>query len=341
MVKASNRAVLFLKTPEGFPVPGEHLAFVEAIDLDQELNENEVLTRNIYISVDPYVRGRMTPMPTSFTAGKPIDSLAVGEVVASRNPKFPVGSIVAGYLGWEDYTRVPATTQLEIIEGARESKIPLTSYVGVLGMPGLTAYGSLLEIGQPKAGETIFVSAASGAVGQLVCQIAKLKGLRVIGSVGSDDKVEYLLKTLKIDAAFNYNKGKLVESLRAAAPEGIDIYYDCVGGEALEAALTVLKGYGRVIACGMMSGYNVAIPYHVKNLFLIVPKRLKIQGFVVSDFSDEVRKRFMKEVGTWLEDGKIVYKEDITVGLENAPEAFVGLLRGKNFGKAVVKIADL
>ena len=163
----------------------------------------------------------------------------------------------------------------------------------------------------------------------------------MVGSVGSDDKVEYLLNTLKINAAFNYNKGKLVESLRAAAPEGIDIYYDNVGGEALEAALAVLKPFGRVIACGMMSGYNVPIPYHVKNLFLIVAKRLEIQGFVVSDFSNEASERFEREMGAWLEDGKIVYKEDITVGLENAPEAFLGLFRGKNFGKAMVKIADL
>ena len=151
----------------------------------------------------------------------------------------------------------------------------------------------------------------------------------MVGSVGSDDKVEYLLNTLKINAAFNYNKGKLVESLRAAAPEGIDIYYDNVGGEALEEALAVLKPYGRVIACGMMSGYNVPTPYYVKNLFLIVAKRLKIQGFVVSDFSTEAGESFEKEVGAWLEDGNIVYKEDITVGLENAPEAYLGVVPGQ------------
>ncbi|KAF8931570.1 hypothetical protein BGZ58_007554 [Dissophora ornata] len=342
MVKATNKAVVFLKSPDEYPIPGEHLGFVEDRELDQELNDNEVLTRNLYISLDPYLRNRMKGATASyigrFSAGQPIDNLAVAEVITSKNPKVPVGSIVVGFLGWEEYTRVPASNPLRIIEGARESKIPLSFYVGVLGMPGLTAYGSFFEIGKPKAGETIFISAASGAVGQIVGQLARLKGLRVIGSAGSDDKVEYLLKTLKFDAAFNYKKG---ESLRAAAPEGIDIYYENVGGETLEAALEVFNDHGRIIACGMISGYNLATPYGIKNLFLIVTKRLKMEGFVVNDFSDEVRERFEKEVRAWLLEGKIVYKEDIAVGLENTPEAFVGMLQGKNFGKAAVKIADL
>lgn len=199
----------------------------------------------------------------------------------------------------------------------------------------------MLEIGQPKAGETIFISAASGAVGQLVGQIAKLKGLRVVGSAGSDQKVEFLLKELKFDAAFNYRKGNILESLRAAAPEGIDIYYDNVGGETLEAALDVLKTHGRIVVCGMISGYNTNESYHVKNLIQILLKRLTIKGFVVAEFNEEVKRSFQKDVTAWLLEDKIVYREDITEGLENAPEAFVGIFEGKNFGKAVVKIADL
>lgn len=206
---------------------------------------------------------------------------------------------------------------------------------------GLTAYGSLLELGQPKAGQTIFVSTASGAVGQLVGQIAKLKGLTVIGSAGSDDKVDYLLKELKFDAAFNYKKGNILASLRAAAPNGIDIYYDNVGGETLEAAIEVLNRHGRVIICGMISGYNTQETYHVKNLFQILVKSLTIRGFVVTEFDEEVQKSFQRDVTAWLLEDKIVYREDITVGLENAPDAFVGIFDGKNFGKAVVKIADL
>jgi NADPH-dependent curcumin reductase CurA len=206
---------------------------------------------------------------------------------------------------------------------------------------GFTAYGSLIAIGEPKAGETIFISAAAGAIGQLVGQIAKLKGLRVIGSTSSDAKAEFLRQELKFDVAINYKKGSLVESLRAAAPEGIDIYYDNVGGDLLDAALEVIKPHGRILACGMVSGYNTKEGYAYKNLFRIVTKRLTIKGFLVQEFDPALQERFAKDVRTWLLNGDIRYKEDITEGLEAAPEAFVGIFEGKNVGKAVVKIADL
>lgn len=205
----------------------------------------------------------------------------------------------------------------------------------------MTAYSSLKIIGQPKAGETIFISAASGAVGQLVGQIAKKLGLRVVGSAGTDQKVEYLLKELKFDAAFNYKNGSILESLKAAAPEGIDIYYENVGGETLEAALEVMKNHGRVIACGMISTYNTQTPYGVRNLSQIVIKRITMRGFIVSDFAAECGADFVKDVGSWLAKGEIIYKEDIADGIDRAPDAFVGMLQGKNFGKQVVKIADL
>ena len=205
----------------------------------------------------------------------------------------------------------------------------------------MTAYSSLKIIGQPKAGETIFISAAAGAVGQLVGQMAKRLGLRVVGSAGSDDKVEFLLKDLKFDAAFNYKKGNILENLKAAAPEGIDIYYENVGGEQLEAALEVMKLHGRVVACGMISQYNTQEPYGIRNLIQVVGKRITIRGFIVSDFAAECGADFAKDVGSWLVNGEIIYKEDIAVGLDSAPDAFIGMLKGKNFGKQVVKIADL
>ncbi|KAF9109680.1 hypothetical protein BGX27_007352, partial [Mortierella sp. AM989] len=206
---------------------------------------------------------------------------------------------------------------------------------------GMTAYSSLKIIGQPKAGETIFISAASGAVGQIVGQISKKLGLRVVGSAGSDQKVEYLLKELKFDAAFNYKKGSIVENLRAAAPEGVDIYYENVGGETLEAALEVMNTNGRIVACGMISTYNTTNPYGVPNLFHFVAKRLTMRGFIVSDFVEECAADFAKDMGSWLAKGEIIYKEDIADGIDSAPDAFVGMLQGKNFGKQVVKIADL
>lgn len=200
----------------------------------------------------------------------------------------------------------------------------------------------MIDIGEPKAGETIFISAAAGAIGQLVGQIAKLKGLRVIGSTSSDAKAEFLQRELGFDVVINYKKGNLVQLLReAAGPAGIDIYYDNVGGEILDATLEVIKDHGRILACGMVSSYNSKDGYNYKNLFRIVLKRLTIKGFLVLEFGQALQERFEKDVQTWLLNGDIRYKEDITEGLDNAPEAFVGIFEGKNVGKAVIKIADL
>ncbi|KAF9918194.1 hypothetical protein BX616_009998 [Lobosporangium transversale] len=339
-----NKSVIFLKHPVEYPVPGEHFA-VETKELDVDLKPNDVLVRNLFISLDPYMRGKMRDTTKSYTAsfviGEPLNGGGVSEVIESKNDSFPVGTIVTGTVGWEQYSVVPGAQGLRAILNARDSKVPLSVYIGVLGMPGMTAYSSLKIIGKPKAGETIFISAASGAVGQLVGQMSKQLGLRVIGSAGSDEKVEYLLKELKFDAAFNYKKGNILKELQAAAPKGIDIYYENVGGETLEAALEVMNNHGRVIACGMISVYNTPNPYGVRNLFHIVSKRITMRGFIVSDFADECGADFAKDVGSWLMNGEIVYKEDIAVGIENAPDAFVGMLKGKNFGKQVVKIADL
>ncbi|KAG0367356.1 hypothetical protein BGZ54_003985 [Gamsiella multidivaricata] len=339
-----NKSVVFLKHPTEYPVPGEHFA-VQTHELNVDLKDGDVLLRNLFISLDPYMRGRMKDTTKSYTAGfelnKVLDASGVSEVIESKNNAYPVGTIVTGMIGWEQYTIIRGAKGLRVIPNARDSKIPLSAHVGVLGMPGMTAYSSLKIIGQPKTGETIFISAASGAVGQVVGQIAKRLGLRVVGSAGSDEKVEYLLKDLKFDAAFNYKKGSILESLKTAAPEGIDIYFENVGGETLEAALEVMNTHGRIIACGMISSYNTTAPYGVRNLFHIVAKRITMRGFIVSDFAAECGADFAKDVGSWLANGEIIYKEDVAVGIDNAPDAFVGMLHGKNFGKQVVKIADL
>ncbi|GJJ73507.1 hypothetical protein EMPS_05865 [Entomortierella parvispora] len=346
MVTTSNKTVVFRKTPSEYPVAGEHLD-VETRELVTDLKENEVLTRNLFLSADPYLRGRMRPSPSyipGYVIGSPLDSYGVAEVVSSKNPAYPVGTIIYGTVRWEEYSVISADriSSFEILPKARElaSRIPLSNYVGVAGMPGQTAYSSLKAVAKPKAGETIYISAASGAVGQLVGQLAKLQGLRVVGSAGSDAKVEYLLKELKFDAAFNYKNGSVLESLREAAPEGIDIYYDNVGAEHLEAALEVLNKYGRVVACGQIADYNTKTPYGVKNLMYIVAKSLRVEGFLVTDYTRE-RKDFLNEISQSILNGDIIYKEDITDGLDKAPEALIGIFHGKNFGKAVIKIADL
>ncbi|KAF9384287.1 hypothetical protein CPB97_005804 [Podila verticillata] len=278
-----------------------------------------------------------------FQLGKPLSSGGVSEVIQSRNPAFPIGAIVTGETNWEECSHVPAAaaSRFKVLEDARESKLPLRHHIGALGMASFTAYGSLKVIGQPTKGETLFVSAASGAVGQMAGQLAKLWGMKVVGSAGTDEKVEFLLKELKFDAAFNYKKGSILENLRKCAPHGIDIYFDNTSGETLEAALNVMNIHGRVIACGQISAYNGQEPYGIRNMAQVIGKRITIRGFVFSDFEKEEGANFRHEVSEHLLKGDIVYKEDIIEGLDGAPVAFVGLLRGERFGKVIIKIADL
>ncbi|KAG0367435.1 hypothetical protein BC939DRAFT_450093 [Gamsiella multidivaricata] len=343
---SSNTSIIYLKHPTEFPVVGEHFAAQTNKDFKPVLKDGEVLTRNLVISLDPYMRGKMRDTgkqsySAAFEIGKPLDARGIAEVIESKNDKYPVGSIIHAFVGWEEYTVLPDLPTTRIIPEARESKLPLSSYVGVLGMPGLTAYASLKDIGRPKAGETIFISAASGAVGQLAGQLAKVWGLTVIGSAGSDEKVDYLLKEVGFDKAFNYKKRTAHDALKELAPKGIDIYFENVGGETLEAALDNMNTHGRVIACGMISQYNTTKPYGIKNLMQVVSKRLTIRGFIVADFQEQYFADFFRDVKALLLENKIVYKTDEAKGIEAAPEAFVGLLQGKNFGKQVVKVADL
>jgi NADPH-dependent curcumin reductase CurA len=346
-----NKAVIFKQVPTGLPVPGKDLT-VESrqFDIDQAPPSGGITTKNLYASFDPYQRGRMRdPSLKSYSApfelGKPITNSVIAKVLKSDNAKFKAGDVLVGFLPIEEYSAVPKEAADAFNKIHNPYELDLTYFLGPLGMPGLTAFSSFYEIGIPKKGETIFISAASGAVGQLVGQLAKHEGLKVIGSVGSDDKVDFITKELSFDGAFNYKKENPADALKRLAPNGIDIYYENVGGVQLEAALDAMNDFGRIIACGMVSEYNKTESerYGIKNLMLVVAKRITIRGFIVGD--QDMGPKYVKDrnekVAQWLHDGSFKATISITDGIDNAPEGFVGMLQGKNFGKAVLKIADV
>ncbi|CRK60244.1 Putative oxidoreductase YncB [Alloactinosynnema sp. L-07] len=298
----------------------------------------EVLVRNHVMSVDPYMRGRMNDAKSyapPFPLGAPMEGGAVGEIVASTVDSLPVGAFVLHNAGWRSEVVLPAAAVVPV----DPSIAPLGAYLGVLGMPGLTAYVGLLDVAEFRAGDTVFVSAAAGAVGAVVGQIARLRGAkRVIGSAGSDEKVRYLLDELGFDAAFNYRSDRVVKQLAEAAPEGIDVYFDNVGGEHLEAALSVLNLHGRIAVCGMISQYNATEPNPApRNLIQLVSKRLTMRGLLVRDHADR-RPDFLREVGGWVQSGELRYTETVVKGLRNAPSAFLSLLEGANTGKMLVQL---
>jgi hypothetical protein len=270
-----------------------------------------------------------------FALGEPLDGGAVGEVVASGDDRFSEGQTVVHQLGWREYALVPADQARPV----DPELAPASAYLGVLGMPGLTAYVGLLDIASLREGDVVFVSAAAGAVGSAAGQIARLRGCRVIGSAGSEEKVDFVRDELGFDAAFNYRDGSVHELLAQAAPEGIDVYFDNVGGDHLEAALFALRDFGRVAMCGAISLYNATeIPPGPRNTALAVSRRLTLRGFIVSDHFDRFPD-FAREVGGWVRDGKLAYRETVVEGIERAPDAFIGLLQGQNLGKMVVRLA--
>jgi len=298
----------------------------------------EVLVRNRWMSVDPYMRGRMNDVRSyvpPFSLDAPLEGGAVGEVIESRTDAVPVGALVLHNLGWREL----ATVSADAVRVLDAEQAPAEAYLGVLGMPGLTAWVGLLTIAGLREGDTVFVSGAAGAVGSLVGQIARLRGHQVIGSAGSAEKVAFLREQLGFDAAFDYHDGDVATLLGAAAPKGIDVYFDNVGGEHLEAALGALRPHGRVALCGAISQYNATEPPPgPRNLTQVIGKRLTLRGFIVTDHADQLGP-FISEVGGWLRDGRLHHPQTVVDGLENAPGAFIGLLQGQNTGKMLVRLA--
>ncbi|MDH6110412.1 NADPH-dependent curcumin reductase CurA [Kitasatospora sp. MAP12-15] len=322
--------------PDGWPVPTD-FELVEAPVRRPE--PGEILVRNAFLSVDPYMRGRMNDIKSyapPFQLGAPMDGGAVGYVVASNAEGIAVGDAVLHGAGWREYATVPAKAAVKV----DPELAPLSYYLGVLGMPGLTAYAGLLEVAGLKKGDVVFVSGAAGAVGSLVGQIARLKGAsRVVGSAGSAAKVAKLVDDYGFDAAFNYKDGPVREQLAEIAPDGIDVYFDNVGGEHLEAAIGALNVHGRATLCGAIAQYNdTAPPAGPRNLALAIGKRLRLQGMLVGDHA-ALQPQFVAEMAGWLKDGSLSYDETVVDGVENTPEAFIGLLRGDNTGKMVVQLA--
>jgi NADPH-dependent curcumin reductase CurA len=323
--------------PEGFPVP-ENFALREGPVAAPA--EGGILVRNLHLSVDPYMRGRMNDVKSyvpPFQLDEPMTGGAVGIVVASEAEGFAPGDHVLHDLGWREFATLKARYATKI----SPELAPLSSYLGVLGMPGLTAYAGLLEVASFRKGDAVFVSGAAGAVGSEVGQIARLKGAsRVIGSAGSDEKVRLLTEEYGFDTAFNYKSGPVASQLKEAAPNGIDVYFDNVGGDHLEAAISALNVHGRVAVCGMISQYNATEPPAApRNLAMVIGKRLRLQGLLVMDHADLMPK-FFEEVSAWIRSGELQYRETVVEGVEYAADAFLGLLKGENTGKMIVSLGD-
>ncbi|MCL6516766.1 NADP-dependent oxidoreductase [Alicyclobacillus sp.] len=331
-----TEAILLAKRPVGLPGP-DTFEFVQR-DLP-ELRDGELLLRTLWLSVDPYMRGRMNDVKSytpPFPVGEPIRGGGIGEVVESRHPAFRPGDLVTGDLPWQRH----AVSDGRGIRAVPAGLTPVTAALGVVGMTGLTAYFGLLEIGRPKPGETVVISGAAGAVGGVAGQIAKLNGCRVVGIAGSQEKVRYITEELGFDAGINYRTDDLRSALREACPNGVDVYFDNVGGAVTDAVVFQMNDFGRIILCGQIAAYNLERPELGPRLFpLFVMRRLSAQGFIVSDFSrrfDEGTRR----LAAWHQEGRIQSRETVVEGFERLPDAFLGLFRGDNIGKLLVKVAD-
>ncbi|KAH0666418.1 hypothetical protein KY285_027624 [Solanum tuberosum] len=310
------------------------------IKLNVPEGSNVMVLKNLFLSCDPYMRNRMKKFEggyvESFTPGSPITGYGVAKVLESGDSNFQKGDLVLGRTGWEEYSIVTATPTLFKI---RDKDVPISYYTGILGMPGLTAYAGFYEVCSPKKGETVFVSAASGAVGQLVGQFAKMLGCYVVGSAGSKEKVDRLKSTFGFDEAFNYKEEQDLDvALKRHFPDGIDIYFENVGGKMLDAVLLNMKIHGRIAVCGMISQYNLEQTEGVHNLFCLISKRICMEGFLVFDYY-HLYPKYLEMIIPQIKAGKVVYVEDIAEGLESAPSALVGLFSGRNIGKQVVMVS--
>lgn len=334
-----NRRIVLASRPEGEPKP-EHFR-LETVEIP-EPKEGQVLLRNLWMSLDPYMRGRMSAAKSYASPveiGAPMVAGTVSEVVKSNRPEYVPGDIVLSYTGWMDYA---------ISNGADLRKLdpklaPVQTSLGVLGMPGMTAYGGMRNIGMPKEGETVAVAAASGPVGSFVGQYAKLKGCRAVGIAGGADKCKYVVEELGFDACIDHYDADMPKKLAAACPKGIDVYFENVGGKVWDAVFPLLNDFARVPVCGIVAHYNdTTLPPGPDRTGMlmgaILRKRLTVRGFIVWDFQAQAGD-FYREASGWVREGRIKYREDVVNGLENAPEAFMGMLKGKNFGKLLVKIA--
>ncbi|GFY82834.1 zinc-binding dehydrogenase family protein [Actinidia rufa] len=336
----SNKQIILRDYVSGFPKESDMLARSGSMGLKVAEGSNGVVVKNLYLSCDPYMRSRMRQLQgsyvQSFTPGSPITGYGVSKVLDSKHPNFNKGDLVWGITGWEEYSFIAAPEALFKIQN---TDVPLSYYTGILGMPGMTAYAGFYEVCSPKKGEYVFVSAASGAVGQLVGQFAKLLGCYVVGSAGTKEKVDLLKNKFGFDEAFNYKEEPdLNVALKRYFPEGIDIYFENVGGKMLDAVLVNMRVHGRIAVCGLISQYNLDQPEGVHNLFCLITKRLRMEGFLVTDYY-HLYPKFLEMILPHIKEGKVVYVEDVAEGLENAPAALVGLFSGCNVGKQVVVVA--
>jgi len=330
-----NKSILLNNRPKGKPQTTDFKFVSEEMP---QITEGEILLKTVYVSVDPYLRGRMNDVKSyipPFQLNKPISSGIIAEVVESNHPGFTQGDFVSGLLEWKEFQKSDVRGLMKV-DG---TKTPLSAYLGILGMTGLTAYLGLTEIGAPKPGETLVVSGAAGAVGSVVGQISKILGCRVVGIAGTDEKVDLLKTTFGFDEAINFSITKnMRKAIAAACPEGVDVYFDNVGGTISDSVLLNINHFARIVVCGAISVYNeTSMPTGIRVEPFLIKNSALMQGFIVNDFAKKFPEA-MKQLSEWLSAGKLTYKETIVEGFENIPQAFIGLFEGKNKGKMVVKV---
>lgn len=336
MTTITQKEIHLVNRPQGMPTKAD-FEFVE-----KEISspgENEVLLRTLYLSVDPYMRGRMNDVKSyiaPFELNKPITGGVLAEVVDSRSDTFKQGDIVTGNLRWAEYQLVNE----KLLRKVDPSVAPITTSLGVLGLTGLTAYFGLLDIGKPQEGETVVISGAAGAVGSIAGQIAKIKGAKAVGIAGSDEKIDYLLNELDFDAAVNYKKDSFQEDLKKALPKGVDVYFDNVGGDVSDAVMSQLNSHARITLCGSISSYNNVgqdVGPRMQSKFIKTSSMMK--GFTLGDYTSDFSTG-ATALAQWIKEGKLQYEETIVEDFENTPDAFFGLFKGTNLGKQLVKVAD-